>query len=85
MRRTESYRCSHISPQNPSQWPAQLLLGLEAINSSKNEGQSDEDRKRAFVVGTKLIESAFNANQKNSAAANALCELLLRKEKYSKV
>lgn len=85
MRRTGYYRCSDILPQNPSQWPAQLLLGLEAINSSKNEGQSDEERKRAFVVGTKLIESAFKANQKNSAAANALCELLLRKGSYQKV
>ena len=74
-----------MSLQNPSQWPAQLLLGLEAINSSKHEGQSDNERKHDFFVGTKFIESAFRANQKNSAAANALCELLLRKGQYQKV
>ncbi|THH01100.1 hypothetical protein EW026_g1546 [Hermanssonia centrifuga] len=64
---------------NPSQWPAQLLLGLEAINSSKNENQTEDERRDDFLRGTRLIEKAFNANQKNSAAANALCELFLRK------
>ena len=71
--------------QNPSQWPAKLLIGLEAINSSKNENQTDEDRRREFMTGTKYIQYAFNANQKSAAAANALCEVLLRKGQYEKV
>ncbi|KAH7907720.1 hypothetical protein BJ138DRAFT_1116454 [Hygrophoropsis aurantiaca] len=82
---------------NPSQWAAQLLLGLESINASKlrlpsqSQSQSDSDRTRseadraqAFLSGTKLIEKAFNANQKNAAAANALCELFLRKGSYKR-
>jgi RNA polymerase-associated protein CTR9 len=61
------------------------LLGLEAINSSKIENQSEEERGYSFLTGTKLIEKAFNANQKSAAAANALCELFLRKGNYTRV
>ncbi|KAL7281504.1 hypothetical protein ACG7TL_004819 [Trametes sanguinea] len=64
---------------NPGEWSAQLLLGLEALNASKNENQPEEERREEFLRGTGLIQRAFNANQKNSAAANALCELLLQK------
>ncbi|TBU31622.1 RNA polymerase II-associated protein [Dichomitus squalens] len=64
---------------NPGEWSAHLLLGLEALNASKNEGQSEEERREEFLTGTRLIERAFNANQRNSAAANALCELFLQK------
>ncbi|KAL1945926.1 hypothetical protein VTO73DRAFT_1928 [Trametes versicolor] len=64
---------------NPGEWSAQLLLGIEALNTSKDEAQSEEDRREEFLRGTRLIEKAFNANQKNSAAANALCELFLQK------
>ena len=60
------------------------MLGLEAINSSKNEALSEEERGHAFLTGTKLIERAFNANQKSAAAANALCELFLRKGNYKR-
>jgi len=71
--------------QDPSHWPAQLLLGLEAINASKTDSQSEEERARAFLAGMKLIEKAFNANQRSAAAANALCELFLRKGNYPRV
>ncbi|RPD78632.1 RNA polymerase II-associated protein [Lentinus tigrinus ALCF2SS1-7] len=64
---------------NPGEWSARLLLGLEALNASKNESQSDEERRDEFIKGTQMIQKAFNANQRNSAAANALCELLLQK------
>jgi len=73
------------SVQNPSNSSAQLLLGLEAINTSKNERLPEDERRSAFVSGTKLIELAFKANQKNSAAANALCELFLRKGNHARV
>ncbi|OJA11248.1 hypothetical protein AZE42_09541 [Rhizopogon vesiculosus] len=69
---------------NPSDWPAQLLLGLESINASKTDNLSEQDRAQAFLVGTKFIEKAFNANQKSAAAANALCELFLRKGSYKR-
>ncbi|KAG9316871.1 hypothetical protein JVU11DRAFT_2947 [Chiua virens] len=64
---------------NPSEWAAQLLLGLESINASKTGDQTEQERAQAFLIGTKYIEKAFNANQKSAAAANALCELFLRK------
>ncbi|KAI0786580.1 RNA polymerase II-associated protein [Abortiporus biennis] len=69
---------------NPSEWASQLLLGLEAMNSSKNENQSEESRRQEFILGTKMIEQAFRSNQRNSAAANALCELFLRKGQYNR-
>lgn len=71
--------------QNPGEWSAQLLLGIEALNTSKDEAQSEEDRREEFLRGTRLIERAFNANQKNSAAANALCELFLQKGQTKRV
>ncbi|KAI0084919.1 RNA polymerase II-associated protein [Irpex rosettiformis] len=67
---------------NPDSWPAQLLLGLDAINSSKDENQSEVERRQEFLMGTRMVEKAFKANQRNSAAANALCELLLRKGQH---
>jgi RNA polymerase-associated protein CTR9 len=75
----------NIVPQHPGEWPAQLLLGLEAINASKSDGLTEEEMAHSFLTGTKLIEKAFNANQKSAAAANALCELFLRKGSYKRV
>ncbi|KAH8107706.1 hypothetical protein BXZ70DRAFT_1013744 [Cristinia sonorae] len=69
---------------NPTEWAAQLLLGLEAMNASKNEALPEEERRHQYIQGTRLINIAFKANQKNSAAANALCELLLRKGQFDK-
>jgi len=74
-----------VDSQNPLEWPAQLLLGLEAINSSKNEVQTEAERAQSFLQGTKLIEKAFNANQRSAAAANALCEIFLRKGNHKRV
>ncbi|KAJ4488867.1 RNA polymerase II-associated protein [Lentinula edodes] len=64
---------------NPSDWTAQLLLGLESVNSSKDGHLKEEERARLFLSGTKSIEKAFNANQKNASAANALCEIFVQK------
>ncbi|KAH9948627.1 RNA polymerase II-associated protein [Amylocystis lapponica] len=69
---------------NPSEWSAQLLLGLEALNASRNEKQTEEQRTHEIIVGSQLVQRAFNANQRNSAAANALCELLLQKGQHRK-
>ncbi|KAF9449178.1 RNA polymerase II-associated protein [Macrolepiota fuliginosa MF-IS2] len=69
---------------NPSEWAVQLLLGLDAINSSKNAQLPEAERTQAFISGTKLVESAFKANQKSAAAANALCETLLRKGNFKR-
>lgn len=55
------------------------------MNASKNELLPEEDRRYHYIQGTKSINLAFKANQKNSAAANALCELLLRKGQSEKV
>ncbi|PPQ73427.1 hypothetical protein CVT24_008133 [Panaeolus cyanescens] len=67
---------------NPSEWSAQLLLGLEAINASKNDALADSERAEAFVRGTRMVETAFKANKHSAAAANALCELFLKKGNY---
>jgi len=37
------------------------------------------------MVGSKLIERAFNSNQRNASAANALCDIFLRKGQYKRV
>lgn len=75
----------NVFRQNPDNWPAQLLLGLEAINNSKDEAQPDEERAHEFVSGTRMVQRAFQSNQKSSAAANALCETFLQKGNYSRV
>lgn len=64
---------------NPQEWSALLLLGLEEINTSKDELKSEAQRAQHFLAGTKLVERAFKLNQKSAAAANALCELFLLK------
>ncbi|KAJ7213002.1 RNA polymerase II-associated protein [Mycena pura] len=69
---------------NPNEWPAQLLLGLEAINASKNEAISESERAQSYTAGTRMIERAFKTNQKSAAAANALCELFLRKGNHDR-
>ncbi|KAJ7658031.1 RNA polymerase II-associated protein, partial [Mycena rosella] len=69
---------------NPTEWPAQLLLGLEAINASKNDASSEGERTKSYTTGTRMIERAFKANQKSAAAANALCELFLRKGSHDR-
>ncbi len=71
--------------QHPSEWPAHLLLGLEAINASKNSTLDEEDRAKAYSIGAKHIEKAFNLNQRNAAAANALCDFFLRKGDHKRV
>jgi hypothetical protein len=37
------------------------------------------------MAGSKLIERAFNSNQRNASAANALCDIFLRKSQYKRV
>ncbi|TFK54552.1 RNA polymerase II-associated protein [Heliocybe sulcata] len=68
----------------PDGWAAQLLLGLEAVNTSKDESKEVTERTQALVMGSKLIETAFRANNRGAAAANALCELLLMKGNYAR-
>lgn len=74
-----------ILSQNPSEWTAQLLLGLESINASKDVHLRDGERVDLFRNGTKMIEKAFNANQKNASAANALCEIFIQKKVFKRV
>ncbi|KAF9269021.1 RNA polymerase II-associated protein [Marasmius fiardii PR-910] len=69
---------------NPSEWAAQLLLGLESINASKDTSHLESERTRSYITGTKLVESAFKLNQKNASAANALCELFIQKGNYKR-
>lgn len=56
-----------------------LLLGIVEINNSKNTDEEDEDRKASLIKGTKYCERAFNGNNRNAAAANALFDFFLQK------
>ncbi|KAF7305788.1 RNA polymerase II-associated protein [Mycena chlorophos] len=69
---------------NPDESPAQLLLGLEAVNASKNEALLESERAALYTTGTRLLERAFKANQKSASAANALCELFLTKGNHTR-
>lgn len=70
--------------QNPGEWAALLLLGLESINASKAEGISEEAKTQAFVAGTNMIQGAFQANKQNASVTNALCELFIRKGQHER-
>ncbi|KAF9010665.1 RNA polymerase II-associated protein [Cyathus striatus] len=63
---------------NPKEWAAQLLLGIESVNSSRGDSVTESERTHAIFYGSKLIEQAFKANQRNAAASNALSGLLLQ-------
>lgn len=82
---SHQYQSKKNLHKNPSEWPAHLLLGLEAINASKNPAHPEEERTRSYAIGTKYIEKAFNANNRNAAAANALCDFFLRKGDQKRV
>ena len=75
----------HNGEQNPTEWSGQLLLGLEALNASKNPELSEDERIQELMIGSKLIERAFNSNQRNASAANALCDIFLRKGQHKRV
>ncbi|KAF5322225.1 hypothetical protein D9619_001333 [Psilocybe cf. subviscida] len=64
---------------NPSESAAQLLLGLQALNASKNEQLHEQRKAELLLKGTNLIQKAFKTNNKNAATANAMCEVFIRK------
>ena len=83
---TADFACYlHNGEQNPTEWSGQLLLGLEALNASKNPELSEDERIQELMIGSKLIERAFNSNQRNASAANALCDIFLRKGQHKRV
>lgn len=65
--------------QDGNQWAAELLLGVEALNSSKDLKTTDHQRSASYAAGFKHIERAFNSNQKNAASANCLAEYFIRR------
>ncbi|VDB88728.1 unnamed protein product [Peniophora sp. CBMAI 1063] len=67
---------------NPDEWAASLLLGLDALNQSKDTTLPEVERSNAIVRGSKMIETAFKHNKFNAAAANALSDIFLRKRQY---
>ncbi|TFK74286.1 RNA polymerase II-associated protein [Pluteus cervinus] len=69
---------------NPSEWPARLLLGIEAINASKNDDLTEEERYSQRKRGTEMVGEAFKANKHSAAAANVLSDLFLQRQEYSK-
>jgi RNA polymerase-associated protein CTR9 len=71
--------------QNPGNWSAQLLLGLESINRSKDSSQPDEERAASYRAGIHLIEQVFKANKSSASATNALSEFFIRKGALGKV
>ncbi|KAF8513907.1 RNA polymerase II-associated protein [Hysterangium stoloniferum] len=67
---------------NPDEWPAQLLLGIEQLNQSKDYNRSEASRADSAQSGYKFVEKAFNTNKQSAAAANVLSALFLRKGNY---
>ncbi|EAU91100.2 pol II transcription elongation factor [Coprinopsis cinerea okayama7 len=67
---------------NPGGWQVQLLLGIESINASKSQAISEEAKTQAFLSGTEMVGRTFRMNSKNASAANAMCEIMIRKGKY---
>jgi hypothetical protein len=61
------------------------LLGLEALNASKDSKKTEEQRHHAYAVGSKHIERSFGTNQKNAANANCLSEYFIRRGEPRKV
>ena len=55
------------------------MLGVEALNASKDAKATEHQRSASFAAGFKHIERAFNANQKNAASANCLAEFFIRR------
>jgi hypothetical protein len=44
-----------------------------------------DDRIQELRTGSKLIDRAFNNNQRNVSEANGLCNIFLRKGQYKRV
>ncbi|KAG8900293.1 hypothetical protein FRB99_006134 [Tulasnella sp. 403] len=68
---------------NPDNTAAKLLLGLHAMNHSKetSDDVSQEDRQESFAHGSKLLTSVFKSvpfSSTGAAAANAVAEILQR-------
>lgn len=57
------------SLQNPSCWPAELLLGLEQLNFSKDVKQPPSSRPPAAIKGLTHLAASFRGSSSNSAAA----------------
>lgn len=72
-------RSLEVNPQSPTSWAARLLLGLDALNASKNAEEDEQTRAESFMRGFKYLERAFKANKKNASAANALFSLYVGK------
>lgn len=66
--------------QNPNEWAAQLLLGIDSINSSKEEQLTEQERFTLRKLGTEMIGHVFRANRQSAAAANILSDLMLQKK-----
>ena len=50
--------------QDANPWAAKLLLGVEALDASKDVKATEHQRSASFAAGFEHIERAFNANQK---------------------
>ncbi|KAG6912991.1 hypothetical protein DXG01_010535 [Tephrocybe rancida] len=53
-----------------------VVAWQRSVEVSKSDATSEAERAALFLQGTRLINSAFKANQKSAAVANALCEAL---------
>lgn len=71
--------------QYPDDWPCQLLLGLEAINSSKDPACLPQDTATLYRNGLALLQRTFRLNTSNASSANALSDFFLRRKDNAKV
>ncbi|KAF9518383.1 hypothetical protein BS47DRAFT_1338316 [Hydnum rufescens UP504] len=64
---------------NPNEWASQLLLGLEALNASRESSRSDQERAELYRSGLTRVQTVFKMNKFNASSANALSDFFLRK------
>lgn len=74
-----------VSLKDTGSWSPQLLLGLEAINASRDFSKSDQERAVLLKGGLGRIEQVFKLNKSNAASANVLSDFFLQKGDAAKV
>lgn len=76
-----------LASQDPSNWQAETLLGLEQLNLAKDQRRSSDERPDAVVSGFELLMGAFaHSGKKSAAAASALAsQFALEQSNYTLV
>ncbi|KAF8306266.1 TPR-like protein [Clavulina sp. PMI_390] len=69
---------------DPANWASHLLLGLDALNGSKDTSKSSEETAQLYKRGMELLQKVFKLNNSNAAAANALSDFCIRRGDFGR-